>query len=102
MRIALAQINPLVGDLKGNSEAIISACKKAVSENADIVVTPELSLWGYPPRDLLLNQFLIKKQNELIENICKTIRRRPAMISNSSRIGASGAIRCFSLISNLW
>ena len=74
MRIALAQINPVIGDLKGNSEAIISACRKAVSANSDIVVTPELSLWGYPPRDLLLNPFLIKKQKELIENICESIK----------------------------
>ncbi|MED5164412.1 MAG: nitrilase-related carbon-nitrogen hydrolase, partial [Cyanobacteriota bacterium] len=44
MRLALAQLNPLVGDLAGNSEKILTACREAADLGADLVLTPELSL----------------------------------------------------------
>ncbi|MGH0030156.1 MAG: NAD+ synthase [Myxococcota bacterium] len=53
MRIALAQINPTVGDLAGNRRLVEEAAAKAASERADVVVLPELTLTGYPPMDLL-------------------------------------------------
>ena len=49
MRLALAQLNPLVGDLRGNAEQILAAVQQAEAEGAALVLTPELSLWGYPP-----------------------------------------------------
>ena len=54
MRLALAQINPLVGDLSGNAALLLAACRTAHRQGAELVVAPELALWGYPPRDLLL------------------------------------------------
>ena len=48
MRFALAQINPLVGDLQGNAERILVAAGEAQRDGADVLLTPELSLWGYP------------------------------------------------------
>ena len=54
MRLALAQLNPLVGDLRGNAEQILAAARQAEAMGASLLLTPELSLWGYPPRDLLL------------------------------------------------
>jgi NAD+ synthase (glutamine-hydrolysing) len=54
VQVAIAQINSTVGDFAGNSEKIIQACRKAHQAGADIVLTPELSLVGYPPEDLLL------------------------------------------------
>ena len=62
MRLALAQLNPLVGDLSGNAARILAACREAAAGAADLVLTPELSLWGYPPRDLLLRDALIEHQ----------------------------------------
>jgi NAD+ synthase (glutamine-hydrolysing) len=53
MRIAIAQINPIVGDLAGNVELILAAARAAQADGADLLVTPELALTGYPPRDLL-------------------------------------------------
>jgi predicted amidohydrolase len=44
MRLALAQLNPLVGDLAGNGELILAASRQAASQGADLVLTPELSL----------------------------------------------------------
>ena len=69
MRIALAQINPLVGDLAGNGARILAACQEAAAAHADLVVTPELSLWGYPPRDLLLRPGLLSKQQDVLDQL---------------------------------
>lgn len=54
VQVAIAQINSTVGDLAGNATKILNACRLAHIGDADIVVTPELSLVGYPPEDLLL------------------------------------------------
>lgn len=59
LRIALAQINPTVGDLNGNVLKIKSFIKKAQDFDSDIVVFPELSITGYPPEDLLLKSHFI-------------------------------------------
>ena len=67
MRFALAQINPLVGDLQGNAERILVAAGEAKRDGADVLLTPELSLWGYPPRDLLLQPARIAAQAELLQ-----------------------------------
>ncbi len=54
MKAALAQINATVGDLAGNARKIASAARRAHTQGARLVVTPELALTGYPPEDLLL------------------------------------------------
>lgn len=46
MRLALAQINPLIGDLRGNADLLLEAGRQAAAAGADLVVSPELSLWG--------------------------------------------------------
>ncbi len=53
MRIALAQINPTIGDLAGNVERMTRCAREASSRGAEVVVFPELSITGYPPRDLV-------------------------------------------------
>src|ERR1700733_2853407 len=53
MRIALAQLNPTVGDLAGNVDRMTRASRDAAARGAEVVVFPELSLTGYPPRDLV-------------------------------------------------
>ncbi len=73
MRLALAQINPLVGDLKGNAEIILEACYQAAKRQANLLLTPELSLWGYPPRDLLFKPNLLKQQYEILDEIAQAI-----------------------------
>ena len=69
MRLALAQLNPLVGALAGNGMRILHACQQAANDGADLVLTPELSLWGYPPRDLLLQPALLTAQRQALEDL---------------------------------
>ncbi|MGB0889675.1 MAG: nitrilase-related carbon-nitrogen hydrolase, partial [Solirubrobacterales bacterium] len=53
IEVALAQINPTVGDLVGNADLIIEAVRSTAAAGAQLVVFPELSLSGYPPEDLV-------------------------------------------------
>ena len=69
MKIYLAQFNPIVGDLDGNGEKILEISHHAFKSSGDLVLTPELSLWGYPPKDLLFNRSLIKKQNKILNKL---------------------------------
>jgi NAD+ synthase (glutamine-hydrolysing) len=55
MKIAIAQLNPTIGDLSNNAQKILEAAQQAAVQGARLLLTPELSLCGYPPRDLLLN-----------------------------------------------
>src|SRR5436305_6386920 len=67
MRIAIAQLDCVVGDLAGNAARILGAVTEARHAGADLVVTPELSLCGYPPEDLLLRPaFLTAYAEELV------------------------------------
>ena len=56
MRLGLAQLNTIVGDLSGNRHKIVETYKKLVAEGAELVLFPELIVCGYPPRDLLFRK----------------------------------------------
>ena len=71
MRIGVAQINVSVGDLEGNTQRII-ACSKMLEGKADIIVFPELTITGYPPQDLLLEQEVVTKNNDMLLQIAHT------------------------------
>jgi len=73
MRLALAQLNALVGDLEGNARRIAAACRSAAAAGADLVLTPELSLWGYPPRDLLLRPSLLERQGQVLSQLATAL-----------------------------
>jgi NAD+ synthase (glutamine-hydrolysing) len=60
VRIALAQINPIVGDLSGNSRLIVEWIGRARDQGADVVLFPELALTGYPPEDLVLKPAFVR------------------------------------------
>ena len=76
MKFFLAQINPIVGDLEGNAKRILNVASKAYTNSADIVLTPELSLWGYPAKDLLLKKSLIDSQYKILEDLSKSIKKK--------------------------
>jgi NAD+ synthetase len=66
VKIVLAQINTTVGDLSGNAQKILDSARRAQSERADLVLFPELTTTGYPPRDLLLKKDFITRNLELL------------------------------------
>lgn len=69
MKIALAQINPIVGDLDGNSRKIIDFARRAQSAGAHLVLFPELGITGYPPKDLLLKPRFVRMAAEAVDRI---------------------------------
>lgn len=71
--VALAQINSIVGDLVGNCARIVEAAHRAAGEGADIVLTPELSLVGYPPEDLLLRESFYAKSRTALQQLAKQL-----------------------------
>lgn len=60
MKITIAQLNPTIGDIKNNAQAILNAAQIAHQQDTDLLLTPELSLCGYPPKDLLLNPSFVQ------------------------------------------
>lgn len=74
MRLVLAQINPLVGDIGGNCRRIIDTAIQARDHHqADAVIFPELTLLGYPPEDLLLRTAVIDRVGEAMQELCRTL-----------------------------
>ncbi|MFB3766351.1 MAG: NAD+ synthase [Methanotrichaceae archaeon] len=70
MKLALLQLNPTVGDLAGNANLITHAVQGI---DADLAITSELALLGYPPRDLLLNADFINRSWQVLENLAKEL-----------------------------
>jgi len=83
MKFLLAQINPVVGDLEGNAKKILNIASKASSISADFVLTPELSLWGYPANDLLFKKNLIKNQYQILDQLALDIFKKYGNLSIS-------------------
>ncbi len=73
MKIALAQINTTVGDFDGNKSLILDAYRKAVAQGAELVLTPELAITGYPPRDLVNRSQFVPANKETLQAIASEI-----------------------------
>ncbi len=73
VRVAIAQINASVGDLSGNADRILAASRAAVELGADILLTPELSLTGYPPEDLLLRPSFTDQCDQVLAKLCSDL-----------------------------
>ena len=73
MKIALAQINPTIGDLDGNRSKILDYARRADDRGADLVVFPELCVTGYPPEDLLENPFFKKAVRHTVDHIARRV-----------------------------
>jgi NAD+ synthase (glutamine-hydrolysing) len=74
LRIALAQINPTVGDFEGNVSKIIGYIEESGKAGAQIVVFPELSITGYPPEDLLLKPQFIEDNLDALKKVQKKVK----------------------------
>ncbi len=73
LRVALAQVNTTVGDLRGNSEKIKDRAEKAAAKGAQIITFPELCVCGYPPEDLLLREDFASACGRALEELAREI-----------------------------
>jgi NAD+ synthase (glutamine-hydrolysing) len=103
MRLALAQINSVVGDVDGNAAKVVDWLERARGENADLVLFPELVVTGYPPEDLLLRPGFVRAARRAVEGIAKAAHGVTAMVGaphldadlfNACFVLAHGEIRC--------
>jgi NAD+ synthase (glutamine-hydrolysing) len=74
VRLALAQINPVVGDLEGNRRLILDRTSEAKDRGAELIVFPELAVTGYPPEDLLLRPGFIRAAESSVEELARAAR----------------------------
>lgn len=94
MKIALAQINTTVGDFDGNLSHILDAYRKAVAQGAELVLTPELAITGYPPRDLVNRSQFVPRNKEALHTIAREIGDAP-LITGFVDFNVSGRGRHF-------
>src|SRR3954468_13319228 len=102
MKLALAQIDPTVGDLEGNRGLILARIEEARTAGADLVVLPELAVTGYPPEDLLLRPGFVGAARASLEQIAAEAKGIVALagvplfdgdLYNACAICADGALR---------
>jgi NAD+ synthase (glutamine-hydrolysing) len=103
MRLALAQINSVVGDVDGNAAKVLAWMERAREANADLVLFPELVVTGYPPEDLLLRPGFIRAARRAVEVIAKATHGVTVLVGaphldtdlfNACFVLAHGEIRC--------
>jgi len=78
--IAIAQLNPIIGDLSGNARLILEAAYRAADAGAKLLLTPELSLCGYPPRDFLLNPGFIQGMETQLQELATQLPPEVAVL----------------------
>jgi NAD+ synthetase len=105
MKIGIAQLNPLVGDLHGNAQKILRFAEKAASQGVELLLTPELSLCGYPPRDLLLTPDFISLMHQELEKLAEQLPENIAVlvgtVSNNQEAFLRGEKNLFNSIACL-
>ena len=87
MRIALAQLDPTVGDLSGNAALVAAAAARAAEQGADLLVTPALVISGYPPEDLVLRPAFVAACKATVEELATTLPL-PVLVGVPWRDGA--------------
>ena len=80
IQVAVVQHNPVVGDISGNCDQIIKGYLKAADAGAELIITPELALLGYPPRDLLHRQAVLDAEQAALDKLGRITVDGPALI----------------------
>ena len=80
MEIGFAQINTTVGDIRANQAKIFSAYEEAVAAGADLVLTPELALTGYPPKDLVFKSRFVPETLEALDALHRSVGPNPLLV----------------------
>ncbi len=89
MKIALAQINPTIGDFNGNSQRIVSAARDAAAKGAELTIFSEMCVMGYPARDLLEKPAFLDAQDRALEKLTNDLRGIPVVIGFVRRRNSS-------------
>ena len=89
MRIAIGQINCTVGDLSGNARKILDFAERAKAQGADILLTPELSLCGYPPEDLLLREDFRSACDRALAALAAQVSGISVVVGHPHQVGAN-------------
>jgi NAD+ synthase (glutamine-hydrolysing) len=90
MRIGIAQINPTVGDLRGNFDKILAAYERLAAAGAELVLAPELATTGYPPQDLVFKSRFVPQNLEAIERLHGCIGAVPLLVGYVDRNDGRG------------
>src|SRR5438105_15282931 len=85
MKIGFAQINPTVGDLSGNFEKILGAYERLAAAGAELGLTPELAITGYPPQDLLFKSRFVPQNLEILEKLYGHVRGAALLVGYVER-----------------
>ena len=80
MKIGFAQINPTVGDLRGNCELIIGAYERLAAAGAELVLTSELAITGYPPQDLVFKSRFVPENLAVLEKLHARVGNAPLLV----------------------
>ncbi|MGE4194320.1 MAG: NAD+ synthase [Pseudodesulfovibrio sp.] len=80
MKIGVLQLNPVVGDIDGNAAKIVAAYRRATALGADLCMTPEMALTGYPPRDLLLYARFVERVGERALALARELADSPPLL----------------------
>jgi NAD+ synthase (glutamine-hydrolysing) len=80
MNIGIAQINSIVGDFPGNAKRILAAYRECLDAGADLVITPEMALAGYPPRDLVFKSHFVPKCLQALDYLSSEAREAPLIV----------------------
>ena len=86
MNVCLSQLNSIVGNFDYNHKLILREAKKALKNNAEIIITPELSLTGYPPEDLLLNKDFLNKAEIYLKKIAEKKLKIKIIVGHPSSV----------------
>src|SRR5437660_10625339 len=73
MRVGFAQLNPTVGDLRGNFEKILQSYERLAAAGAELVITPELAITGYPPQDLVFKSRFVSETLEILDELHRRV-----------------------------
>src|SRR6266481_5423998 len=90
MKIGFVQVNATVGDLSGNCELIIGAYERLAAAGAELVLTPELSLTGYPPQDLVFKSRFVPENFALLEKLHAQVGESALLVGFVDRNGGRG------------
>jgi NAD+ synthase (glutamine-hydrolysing) len=90
MKIGFAQINPTVGDLRGNLERISKAYVRLVDKGAQLVLTPELALTGYPPQDLVFKSRFVPQTLEMLDELHRRVGSAALLVGYVDRNAGRG------------